>query len=122
MSDSQTAVRLGTVEAGRPDIRIRRYPDSIVKIKVAGDDGKPPADVKLVAHYVREPDMRAAGVDFDRPQPQPFVSGGEFRHIILPDEEVEISATAAGGWARSARVKLAEGETREVTLRLTKGR
>ena len=76
---------------------------------------------RVKARYVREPAMRAAGVVFESPLLEPSVFDGEFRYIVLPGEEIELSAVAPGNDTAEARVTLAEGETREVTLALTKG-
>ena len=105
---------LGRVAADRPAIQLRRYARTILKVRAP----EPlPAGFAVSARYVREPAMKAAGVVFDKPTPNPIgtVAARDLRFSILPDEDVEIAATAPGLAFGPIRLKLAEGETRDVS-------
>ncbi len=112
-----TAYRLGRVDADRLGIQLRPY--RLTTIWVVASDPRPD-EIKVMTRYVREPEMKEAGVVFDPLPPLTPSTDGKFRLYVLPDAEVEISATAAGNATAAARVKLAEGETREVPLRFTR--
>ena len=108
------AYRLGRVERDRPEIRLRRYAPTVLKVR---PPAPAPGGLKVEAHYVREPEMKAAGVVFKDPTPVPLgtFAASNLRFPLIPDEEVEITATAPGLAFEPLRLKLAEGETREVT-------
>ncbi len=110
------AYRLGRVDAGLPEIQFRRYATTILKPRFGPPGSKPPDGLKIEARYVREPEMIALGVLFQDPTPTPIGAGATLIYSVLPDEEVELTATAPGLAPTSARVKLVEGETREVRL------
>ncbi len=111
------AYHLGRVEADRPDIQIRPYRMTTISFIVSEPH---PEQIKVTARYVREAEMRAAGVVFDSSPPHSPGTDGKLRLLVLPAEEIEIAATAPGNSKASARVKLTEGETRDLPLRFTK--
>jgi hypothetical protein len=108
---------VGKVDADRPDIQVRPY--RVTTIWVVAD-GPRPHEIKVTARYMRQAEMQAAGVVFDPSLPQSPGDDGKLRMLVLPGEELEISATAPDNTTATARVKLTEGETRELPLRFGK--
>ena len=109
-----TGYRLGRVDADRLDIQIRPHHRTTIRVVVSDPR---PASFKVTARYVREADMKAAGVSFDPMPPLSADPDGKFPLWVLPGAELEITATAAGGATANARATLADGENREVPLR-----
>jgi len=62
------AYRLGPIDADRPEIHFRRHAPTTLKVRTTSP---PAAGLKVEAHYVREPEMKAAGVLFNAPPPPP---------------------------------------------------
>ncbi|MGO9469366.1 MAG: sigma-70 family RNA polymerase sigma factor [Isosphaeraceae bacterium] len=112
-----TAYRLDRVDADRLGIQIRPYRLTTLRVVVSGSR---PDEITVRPRYVRQAEMKAAGVVFDPLPPLSPDTDGKFRLYVLPGEELEISATARGNATATARVELAEGETRELRLRFTK--
>jgi beta-lactamase regulating signal transducer with metallopeptidase domain/protocatechuate 3,4-dioxygenase beta subunit len=109
--------RLGRVDRSLPNIRLRRYRDTVLRVELEGNQA--PEGLDIQAHYVREPEMRAAGVLFDTPAPKLFRTGGRLHAYLVPDEEVVLTARATGAETAPVRVKLREGATEIVRLRLS---
>ena len=108
---------LGKVDADRTDIHVRPYRVTTIWIVA---DGPRPHEIKVTARYVRQAEMQAAGVVFDPSLPQSPGVDGKLLMLVLPGEEFEIIATAPNNTKATSRVKLTEGETREVPLRFGK--
>ena len=111
------AYHIGRVDADRLDIQVRPYRITTIWV-VAG--GPRPDEVKVTARYLRQAEMQTAGVVFDPTPPQSPQADGKLRLLVLPGEDLVISATAPDNATATARVKLTEGETREVPLRFSK--
>ena len=101
-------------------IKLYRYRDTTLKVHVIvsmDSDRSLPGNVE--AHYVREKEMRDAGAILVSGT-LPFLSqqgkDGDLHYSVLPDEEIEVSATARGMKTTIARVRLKEGEVRELTM------
>jgi hypothetical protein len=112
-----TSYRVGQVDSDRLDIRVRPYRLTTISIVVVAPR---PDQVKVSVRYLREAEMKAAGAVFDALPPQSPDKDGKVRLWVLPGAELEVSATAPGSPTASARVRLTEGETREVSLRFDK--
>jgi beta-lactamase regulating signal transducer with metallopeptidase domain/uncharacterized GH25 family protein len=118
-------VDLGTVTDDVKDIEIIRYTAPILLVKVTGKDGLKPTNPAVTAAYPEGKgqfagrlilsDGRHSDVSFEKQ------NDGRFRSSqLFPDEEVTVTAHAEGCEDRSAKVKLAEGTTKEVELVLEK--
>lgn len=108
------AMRLGHVESGFPSIELRRYRATTLNVTLNAPNGKSPADLKVQVHYLREPVLRDAGVVFEKTAPEPKLQDGRVHISVLPDEELVVTVQGAA----PLRVKLTEGETRDVTIDL----
>ena len=111
-------IRVGRVDSARPEIRIRRYRRTTLRVETPKVDG-----LKVEARYAREPEMKALGVEFTDAPLLPLGANGKYRLSILPDEDVDLTVTAAGH-VRSvtARARLTEGESRTLPISIKAGR
>ena len=98
-------------------IKLYRYRDTTVKVHVDAGGAKAVGTVKRQVHYVRVQQMRDAGAVLPEGFPtSEDVEGDEVYHI-LPDEEIELSASALGMKPAVVRVQLKDGESRTVTMK-----
>jgi hypothetical protein len=118
-------IDLGTLDRDVKGIEIVRYEAPIVLVKVTTRDGAKPNDVGVAAVYPEENGVkegrfivkggRHSDVTFEEQE------DGRFRsEQMLPDEEVTVTAHAAGYKDGTAKVKLAEGTTKDVEIVLEK--
>jgi len=75
--------------------------------------------VQVQAHYVHEKAMREAGailVAGITPFLKPEGKNSDVSYSVLPDEQIEVSATVPGTKTAIARVRLKDGEVRELNM------
>jgi carboxypeptidase family protein len=111
------AYRLGKVDADRLDIQVRAYRSTIISVVA---DAPRPGEIKVTIRYLREAEMQAAGVVFDPSPARSPGPDGKLLMPVLPGEDLEIAATGPDNSTANVRVRLTEGETREIPLRLSK--
>ena len=111
------AYHIDRVDVDQLDIQVRPHRATTILV-VAGTPR--PDEIKVTIRYLRQAEMQTAGVVFEPTPPQSPRADGKLRLLVLPREELEISATAPDNATATARVKLSEGETREVPLRFSK--
>jgi protocatechuate 3,4-dioxygenase beta subunit len=118
-------VDLGTVNDDVKDLELIRYEAPIVVIKVTSKDGSKPKDVGVSGEYVegKQPYQGRlilkngirSDVSFEEQE------DGRFRSMqMLPDEEVTLIARADGYESKPTKLKLAEGEKKDIELVLEK--
>jgi beta-lactamase regulating signal transducer with metallopeptidase domain len=112
-----TGFQLDRVDTDQPSITLRRYRETTLRIAALPDGATRPRSWKAEAHYVREPEMRAKGALFDQPLLTPREEKGALVFSALPDEEITLSTGVPGTERSQTRVKLTEGETREISVR-----
>jgi len=115
---------LGTVTDDVKGIEVIRYVAPILVVKAACKDGTKPADLAVTADYAegvnREgkyilPGGHNSDVTFEKQE------DGRFRsEQLLPDEEVTVTAHAAGCICKPVKIKLPEGATKEIEIALVK--
>jgi RNA polymerase sigma factor (sigma-70 family) len=123
LSNKRT-IDLGTLTDDVKGIEVVRYTAPILLVKVTAKDGSKPADVGVTADYSAgnggEGKMilaagRHSDVSFEKQE------DGRFRsEQLLPDEEVTVTAHAAGYGATPVKVKLPEAQTKEIEIGLEK--
>jgi beta-lactamase regulating signal transducer with metallopeptidase domain/protocatechuate 3,4-dioxygenase beta subunit len=121
LENRQNDIELGTLNDDVEGFQIVRYRAPIVLVKPVDEAGQPVAGVKVTAaypwgkqRYVLEGEARS-DLTFERQ------NDGRFRTSqLLPDEEVAFTAAAPGYESASEKVKLPEGETKELVLTLKK--
>ena len=111
------AYHIGRVDVDRLDIQVRPHRATTILV-VAG--APRPDEIKVTMQYLRQAEMQTAGVVFEPTPPQSPQADGKLLLLVLPGEDLVISATAPDNATATARVKVAEGETREVPLRFSK--
>ena len=121
-------IHLDRIDRDLTGIKLCRYRDTTLKVHVhvAGPvpGGKLPGNVQV--HYVREKEMRDAGAILASGT-LPFLREDSTdislsSYPVLPDEEIEVSAAFRGMKTPIDRVRLKEGEVRELTIPLTGAR
>jgi RNA polymerase sigma factor (sigma-70 family) len=116
-------IPLGTLTDDVRGIEIIRYNAPILLVKVTAKDGSKPKDVGVTAEYsVASSDGkmilaggRRSDLSFEKQE------DGRFRsEQMLPDDEVTVTAHAEGYNAEPVKLKLPEGETKEIEITLEK--
>jgi beta-lactamase regulating signal transducer with metallopeptidase domain/uncharacterized GH25 family protein len=118
-------IMLGTLDHDVKGIEIHHYKAPLAIVKVEAKDGKPVADAVVSADYADDENSRdgrmilakgvMSDVSFEKQE------DGRYRSMQLsPDREVTLKAQADGYSPASAKIKLPEGETKEVVLTLGK--
>jgi len=121
LENRQNDIEFGTLNDDVEGFEIIRYRAPVALVKPVDEAGQPIQGAKVSAaypwgkqRYVLEGEARS-DVTFERQ------NDGRFRsEQLLPDEEVTFTATAAGYEAASEKLKLPEGETKELVLTLKK--
>jgi hypothetical protein len=118
-------VELGTLTDDVRGIEIVRYTAPIVLVKVTAKDGQALKDPAVTAEY---------GAGKQRSDGKFIVAGGRHSDVtfekqedgrfrseqLFPDEETTVTAHADGYASKSEKIKLPEGETREIEIVLEK--
>jgi len=118
-------IALGTLDKDVKGIEIVRYEAPILLVKVTAKEGGKPKGAAVTALYPEEKGLQEGGfsvkngrrsdVSFEEQE------DGRFRSSqLLPDEEVTVAAHAEGYQDATAKVKLAEGATKDVEIVLEK--
>jgi hypothetical protein len=113
-----SALQLSRLDHDLDELRIHRYAPTVVKLSVVSPDK--PVNLKAVAAYDRESEMRAAGMSFKTSEAAmgKAVDGNEIKYLILPDEPVQFIVTADGYQPFAETVNLQEGETKTLEVKL----
>ena len=121
LENRQDRVDFGTLNDDVEGFEIVRYRAPIVLVKPVDEAGQPIAGAKVTAaypwgkqRYILEGEARS-DVTFERQK------DGRFRsEQLLPDEDVTFTASAEGYESASEKLKLPEGETKDLVLTLKK--
>lgn len=114
-------MHLARIDHDLTGITLYRYREATLNVHVDAG-GKPlPGDVQVQARYAREKAMRAAGAVFDDAQPllkRQGIGSDVSYVVLLPAEDIEVSAAAPRMNPAVAHVQLKDGETRELVVHL----
>ncbi len=117
-------IDLGTLDHDVKGIEIVRYDAPVVLVKVTAKDGGKPKGAAVVAVYPEEKGLKERRVSVSGGPTDVFFEeqeDGRFRsEQLLPDEEVTVTARAEGYQDGTAKVKLAEGASKDIEIVLEK--
>jgi hypothetical protein len=117
LSDN-TQPRLGTLDEDVNDLFVVYYQAPVVVVRVLGPNGTAVKDCTVSARYL-PPAVPGARMPIRNPPFFEQQADGRWRSSgILPDEEFALGVQAKGLPLNSQTLKLAEGELREVEVRL----
>jgi hypothetical protein len=106
-------LELGTLNDDVEGFEIIRYKAPIVVIKAVDTEGRPIRHFELIAAYTGERRKYGGSVSCERQDDIHFRTSQ-----MLPDEEVKFQVTATGYVMASETLKLAEGETKELAIKM----
>jgi beta-lactamase regulating signal transducer with metallopeptidase domain/uncharacterized GH25 family protein len=117
-------IELGTLDKDVKGIEIIRYEAPILLVKVTAKDGAKLKGAHVTAVYPEEAGSKERRSSVKGRETDVFFEeqeDGRFRSSqLLPDDEVTVTASAEGYTEGTAKVKLAEGATKDVEIVLEK--
>ena len=121
------SIRVPKLDADQLELKIYRYLPTTLRIVLVDAFGKPvemkgdqlPGRMAISAKYLREAEVRQAGVHFESSETLMFrhVWDNSVLHFVLPGEEIEVSVTF-NDTPTVRRFTLKDGETRTVQVKL----
>ncbi|MGB7159028.1 MAG: M56 family metallopeptidase, partial [Tepidisphaeraceae bacterium] len=110
---------LGTVNGDVTDLIAIRYDAPVLVVRIVGPDGKPSSVMPLVKYPSGTVKMRGLWTNGYQGDVWLEKQDGSWRSVnLLPDQEFTLSAQAEGAERSEQKLKLPEGEVREVMVTL----